>query len=552
MQITLHSILTQQSFDWTCRRTKAALLDNMEEVVKEMTKVEVVARDSSSTLYKAMIRLYDLVRKPKNVRKGLEAFLKQEDEELRTYMLLIHEEAPEDEVGLTDGEYDDEEGEEAEEGEEKKSRKKKNYDKLKTEKVKKARVENVVEMMRNDAGLENGVFEHLKVEREDSGDKEVASEAFKLCCLNLMKTLNLSDTKYDDLRWWVEDVTRRGFSLSSMPTSRALKEKVNREMVPPNMQSSETGARFDLKDTLFHHGERLVERDDIKEHLRAGDTLVHLAKIGSDFQTGLGKISQKKESEFDEDGSHNSGFQTLKLSLGDQTLFVNKSPGGSELLRIYSKSTEKDTREKIIKEMEALDTICKEIPVQEVHVQNVGKVIVKHRLVNCLHDGKERLVMAQHKVATYLQQGVVKKPPGFGHPGKVSTQTCQVCLSDPRTYNQELSLSAEPVLFPDIKNYSLSPMHMKMRVFEAVWNAAIDLLVSKEPCTRQGKPCTLHPDLYAAHKAPGEKSPRSCACDARENIKRRFQQQFKDTLGLRCFYPEPSGGNSNTGNLATR
>ena len=134
-----------------------------------------------------------------------------------------------------------------------------------------------------------------------------------------MKKLKLSDTKYDDLRRWVEDVIRRGFSLSSMPTSRALKAKVNKEMIPPNMQSSDTGAKFELQAALFHAGEHFLERPDIKMHLRAGDTLIHLAKIGSDFLTGLGKMSQKKESEFDEDGTHNTGFQTLKFSRGDQT-----------------------------------------------------------------------------------------------------------------------------------------------------------------------------------------------------------------------------------------
>ena len=184
--------------------------------------------------------------------------------------------------------------------------------------------------------------------------------------------------------------------------------------------------------------------------------------------------------------------------------------------------TGKDTPDKIIREMEAFDTICKNRLVQEVDVKNVGKVIVNHHLVNCLHDGKERLIMAQHKVATYHQQGIVKKPQGFGHPAKVSTQTCQVCLCDPRTYNQEQSLSADPVLFPDIKNYSLSPMHMKMRVFEAIWNAAVDLLVAREPCTRIGHPCTLHPDLFVANKAPGTKSPRASACDAKDNIKKIF------------------------------
>ena len=86
-----------------------------------------------------------------------------------------------------DGGYDDEEDEEVEEVEEKKSRKKKNYGELKTEKVKRLRVENVVESIRNDAGLVNDVFNHLKMERENPGEEKVACEAFELCCLNLMK-----------------------------------------------------------------------------------------------------------------------------------------------------------------------------------------------------------------------------------------------------------------------------------------------------------------------------------------------------------------------------
>ena len=557
MQISLHSILTHQSFDWTCRRTQAALLENMVVVVREMTKMEMVATDSSSILYKAMVKLYHLVKKPKNVRQGFETFMKQESEVLESYMLVFGEEATEDELQLTDDVEDGMHEEENEDGNEdivkrRKYSERKSYGELKTVRLKKARVANVMEVIKKDAGLGEDVLQHLLMEQEDSSDKNVTSEAFKMCCLSLMKTLRLSDTKYDDLRWWIEDVTQRGFDISSMPTARTLKEKVMEEMIPPNMETCETGARFALKGTLFHQGERIVERSDIKMHLREGDTLVHLAKVGSDFQTGLGKMSQKKESDFDEDGSHNSAFQTLKLSCGDQTLFLNKAPGGTELLRIFSKTTNKDTQEKIIEEMEALDSICKERPVQEIIVKDVGKVFIQHHLVNCLHDGKERLVMAQHKVARYLEEGVVKKPSGFGHPGKVSTQTCQVCLTDPKTYNQEQSLSADPVLFPDIKNYSLSPLHMRMRVFEATWNAAIDLHVSLEPCTRLGQPCTLHPYLYAAQKVPGVKSPRACACDAKENIKKRFQREFQERLGLRCFYPEPKGGNSNTGNLATR
>ena len=108
-----------------------------------------------------------------------------------------------------------------------------------------------------------------------------------------MKILKLSDKKYNDLQFWLPDVKtlvkRRGLSLPSMPTSRSLKEKVNTnsEMILPEMQSSATGAKCELKGTLFHTGRCIVERPDVKTHLRQGITLLHLAKIGSDFQTGL-------------------------------------------------------------------------------------------------------------------------------------------------------------------------------------------------------------------------------------------------------------------------
>ena len=72
-------------------------------------------------------------------------------------------------------------------------------------------------------------------------------------------------------------------------------------------------------------------------------------------------------------------------------------------------------------------------------------------------------------------------------------------------------------------------------------------MVEGEVCSRQGKPCSLHPDL-----CPATKGNRASMCRARDTIKARFQEAFKSLLGLRCFYPEPQkGGNSNTGNLSS-
>ena len=63
-----------------------------------------------------------------------------------------------------------------------------------------------------------------------------------------------------------------------------------------------------------------------------------------------------------------------------------------------------------------------------------------------------------------------------------------------------------------------------------------------------GSPCTIHPSLV-----PKTKGARAGSCDAKEVVKRRFQVQFQDRLGVRAFFPEPQkGGNSNTGNVAAR
>ena len=51
-------------------------------------------------------------------------------------------------------------------------------------------------------------------------------------------------------------------------------------------------------------------------------------------------------------------------------IFKNQAPGGSELLRLFSKSTEKDTQERMLAEMEKIERLIKEIPpqVQYMHV----------------------------------------------------------------------------------------------------------------------------------------------------------------------------------------
>ena len=58
-------------------------------------------------------------------------------------------------------------------------------------------------------------------------------------------------------------------------------------------------------------------------------------------------MNQKKTEDFDEAGSHNTGFMTFWLSRKPDEIFENKNPGGSELLWMTSKTMEKDTKEKM-------------------------------------------------------------------------------------------------------------------------------------------------------------------------------------------------------------
>ena len=332
-----------------------ALARNMEVIVKDLGKLSQVDITPSSPLFVAANKIYNMVMKKKNVRKGKDSFVKSELETLEKYEVKLEENQSE-EIYEEQSEAESEKEEEVEGVEKLKSVKRKNFDDLKSRKMKKARVDNIIKVIKADYGLEDGVVEKLKMVEKDSGVAREKEEAFKMCCLNLMKTLSLSETKYDDLRWWILDVSNRGFNVSSMPASSTLRAKVKKEMVPPNMQSSETGAEFEMPTALFHHGKRLLKMPNILHQLKEGDTVKHLAKVGSDFATGFGKVQQKKESDFDEDGSHQIAFQTLKVSRGEETLFANKAAGGTELLRLVSKSTHKDTVEKMVMEMETLDS----------------------------------------------------------------------------------------------------------------------------------------------------------------------------------------------------
>ena len=89
MQASWHSMLSHDSFDWRCRRNKTALLNSLVVVVLQLLGISEVDSGVSSSLFKAATKIYDLAKKPKNVRKGLECFLKSEATVLKNHLVDI-------------------------------------------------------------------------------------------------------------------------------------------------------------------------------------------------------------------------------------------------------------------------------------------------------------------------------------------------------------------------------------------------------------------------------------------------------------------------------
>ena len=149
MEVTLFAILCHQSFDWSCRTSKVTLVSNMEEIVKDIGKLKKVETVPSSPLGKAAKRLYELVKKPKSANLGKEMFVKVEEDTLKKHKVKVEEK----QVDQIEGKDEDEEVYRGvtkcdEEKELKQPKKRKSFSELKDTRSKKARLGNVLKIVR--------------------------------------------------------------------------------------------------------------------------------------------------------------------------------------------------------------------------------------------------------------------------------------------------------------------------------------------------------------------------------------------------------------------
>ena len=84
MLTTLFVLVSHTLFDWSCRGSKADLVQNFGEIVRENFGVDPDLSDSSP-LVKGAKRLYELVKKKTNARKSKESVIKGEEAILKAF-----------------------------------------------------------------------------------------------------------------------------------------------------------------------------------------------------------------------------------------------------------------------------------------------------------------------------------------------------------------------------------------------------------------------------------------------------------------------------------
>ena len=241
MLTTLYVLVSHALFDWSARKSPSGLAKNFCDIIQDSFGVSPDI-SSASSIYRGARMFYDLARK-KNLKQSKGAVIKSEEVNLKAF-----------DVEIEGGAVADKRGERGVSDVPNVNNKRKNFEDLHS-RNKRARVKNVVDMLQGDKGLEEKVMEKLETRKRGKSD-----ENFDIACLAVIKTLGISNKKYDDLRFWVQEMIRRNLDLSLMPTSRQLMERVQAEMVPPNMSCNSTGASIPLMDALQHTGGRFMLR----------------------------------------------------------------------------------------------------------------------------------------------------------------------------------------------------------------------------------------------------------------------------------------------------
>ena len=241
-----------------------------------------------------------------------------------------------------------------------------------------------------------------------------------------------------------------------------------------------------------------------------------------DGQSGMGKWAMKKA--VNDDFLYNIGVVPLYVWCEEarKFLYVNPNPGGADALRPLKKTTIKDTDEAILAFYDEMQNEIEWLRPLQITVNGL-KIKIVHHIVNSMHDGKNIRPLTVRALKDSVAAGYVRRRrlKKFGKKDDIDYKTCRLCLKHSKHYNEIESLTYNPVLFESLKDFGCSPLHNWMRVMECMFKAR-EIEIS---------------ELQGISKK-----------EARQIL----QKQFINETGLRIYFPNPRGGNTNCGPSARR
>ena len=323
---------------------------------------------------------------------------------------------------------------------------------------------------------------------KNSAKKKKVKRMPSLYCLKLKKRLNITTRQYVTLQ-----KAFRECGGSRLATIKSLRD-TKKSFLPDGIQVDKYGASVPLQNLMDKTSLQVVKAKNIDTN--ENDNLLLIGKCGGDGQGMQSDYNQKR----DDRGSnfYTQAYVPLELKRGTEVIWKNDNPNSRDWCRPILQKWTKESEEFI---QESSTQLLKEI--EELQPTIIGGMTIHHEVHPSMWDGKSLIAISKKM---YRDSNLAKT---------VSTQQCHLCLKKMSSFGDFFDC---PILNPNILKFGAAPLHILIRTFEDLFKAAVKKKAAEENVDK-------------------------------DEIKKSFQKQFWEELGLRVFYPK-NGGSSNSGNTS--
>lgn len=280
-----------------------------------------------------------------------------------------------------------------------------------------------------------------------------------------------------------------------------------KDCYPTDIKITETEASVNLQSILNHTSERLLKSLDVNTLPQEGDLLTLTSKYGCDETSGLSLYKQAfEDSKSTDEYIFILHFVPIFLNQNSENLasavvWQNPKPSSTKLCRPLKFDFVKESKEKILLEIESIKKEIEKLRPSEVEVSG-KKFRVKHNLLCTMVDGKVCQALTD-----------------------TSSSNCTICKATPKEMN-DLEKVKERVVNISAYQYGLQTLHAWIRFMECVLHVSYRIAFKKWICK----------DIE--HKELLKKS------------KTQIQNELRKKLGILVDVTKQGCGSTNDGNTA--